>query len=64
MMKPSTQIQYDIVEGGVLLTAIHRTDRGSKYRGRSIAVSRANLDKAAFQSALLVQMEKLLQGAE
>lgn len=64
MLKKALQIQYRMLPDGAIMTGVHRTDRGSKYLGRSFTVLRGELSKEDFTKALVDAMEKLVTGVE
>ncbi len=64
MAKKATAIQYKILSQGASLTAVHRTDRGSKYLGRSFTVSKEGKSKKEFEQMLVPVMEALLNGTD
>lgn len=64
MLKKAMQVQYRILPEGAVITGVHRTDRGSKYLGRSFTVLRGELSKEEFEEKLLTAMEKLTAGIE
>lgn len=64
MAKKAVSVEYRLVDGAVRLTGVHRTDRGSRYLGRSFLVEKEGLSKSEFEQKLLPFMEALLTGSE
>lgn len=64
MPKPTTQVQYEIRPATVTLIGILRSDRGSKYRGRSFVIDKEGKSKEELQREVFIAMGKLLSGSE
>lgn len=64
MIRPALTIEYKLRRDSTEVIGILRTDRGSKYRGRSFTISKEGKSKEEYEREVAEATEKLLRGTE
>jgi len=64
MLRKALQIEYRLAPDYVEIIGLHRTDRGSRYRGRGFTITKAGKSKEEFEKEVAGAVLKLLDGKE
>lgn len=64
MIRPALTIEYKLRRDSTEVIGILRTDRGSKYRGRSFTISKEGKSKEEYEREVAEATDKLLHGTE
>lgn len=62
MLRKAYTVQYQLGFDRVEVIGIHRSDRGSKYRGRSYTISKEGKSKEEFSTEVQTAVAHLIDG--